>query len=159
YPGAGTVNVVLIVTNSKGCIDTTAPIPVTILDKPPLSVDFADTLICRTDQVTLHAVGTGAFSWTPPVNIVNANTPDPTVNPASDQWYFVNLNANGCFNRDSVRVRVVASVSLAAMADTTICEGDAVQLTANTNGLQYTWSPGANMNDSTLLNPLVTFSS
>jgi gliding motility-associated-like protein len=153
YPSAGTVTARLVVTNSKGCIDT-ADMTFDILDKPALSVAFPDTLICRNDAVQLQANGTGNFMWTPPVNIVNANTATPTVSPQSNQWYFVDLDDNGCFNRDSVFVRVVNSVSLTAMADTTICEGDTIQLHIITDGLQYSWTPAANLDDPTSISPI-----
>ena len=54
YPSAGLKDVRLIVTNSKGCVDT-AIVPVDVLDKPALSVAFADTLICRNDVLQLNS--------------------------------------------------------------------------------------------------------
>jgi gliding motility-associated-like protein len=153
YASAGPVTVRLIVTNSKGCIDT-ADVPINVLDKPALSVAFNDTLICRNDAVQLQAIGTGNFSWTPPINISGANTATPTVSPTSTQWYYVDLDQNGCLNRDSVRVRVVNNVSLMAMADTTICEGDTIQLFAVSDGLSYSWTPAANLNNPNIINPI-----
>jgi gliding motility-associated-like protein len=151
----GPKDVSLIVTNSKGCKDT-ATVVVQVLDKPPISVAPADTLICRNDAVQLHATGTGVFSWTPPVNIINANTPDPTVSPTSSTWYYVTLNENGCINRDSAHVRVISTVTVVANNDTTICRGDPAFLGANTDGLQYLWSPAATLDNPTLLNPTAT---
>lgn len=156
YPNAGPRTVQLIVTNSKGCIDT-ASVIVNVLDKPPLSVAFRDTLICRSDVIQLNATGTGQFSWTPGGGIVSgANTPTPTVSPATTTWYYVNLNDNGCFNRDSVQVRVVAAVSLQARADTTICQGDQVQLNAVSDGLSYSWSPTTGLSNPNIINPIAT---
>ncbi len=153
YPLPGTKDVRLIVTNSKGCIDT-ADVTITVLDKPPLSLAFADTLICRNDIIQLTATGTGSFSWTPPVNITGANTATPTVAPPSTTWYYVDLDDNGCLNRDSVRVRVVNSVTLQAIADTTICEGDAIQLNAISDGLNFSWTPTANLSNPNIINPI-----
>ncbi len=158
YPSSGQKTVSLIVTNSKGCVDT-ADVIINVLDKPIIQLDFIDTLICVPDAVTLNAsnpAGTGVFSWTPLTNITNPNTASPTVNPTTNTWYVVQLNDNGCLNKDSVHVRVVGNVTLNAMADTTICRTDAVQLTANTDGLQFTWSPGATLSDPAILNPVAT---
>jgi len=155
YPSPGPRNVRLIVTNSKGCIDT-AIVSVNVLDKPAITLGFTDTLICRNDAVQLNASGTGVFSWTPPVNIINANTATPTVSPVSTMWYFVNINDNGCINRDSVRVRVVNAVSLRAINDTTICQGDAVQLNATSDGLTFNWTPVTNLNNPNIINPVAT---
>ena len=146
--------VTLIVTSNKGCRDT-AQVTVPVLDKPILTMGFRDTLICRNDAVQLNAstTGIGSFSWTPPVNIVNANTGTPTVNPLTSTWYYVNLNENGCLNRDSVNVRVINAVSVAAIGDTTICQGDTVQLNAVSNGLTYSWTPALNLDNPSLINP------
>ncbi|RYG03203.1 MAG: ATP-binding cassette domain-containing protein, partial [Chitinophagaceae bacterium] len=84
--------------------------------------------------VQLQASGTGIFSWTPGVNIVNANTATPTVNPTNTTIYHVQLNEQGCINEDSVQVRVVRFVTLNSMPDSTICLTDQAQLRLNTNG-------------------------
>jgi gliding motility-associated-like protein len=153
YPASGNKDVTLIVTNSKGCIDTTQ-VTIAVLDKPVITLAFRDTLICRNDALTLNASGTGIFSWTPLVNIINANTGTPTVSPASNTLYYVNLNESGCINRDSVNVRVVNSVTLKAINDTTICQGDAIQLGATSDGLTFSWTPVANLNKPDIINPI-----
>jgi gliding motility-associated-like protein len=149
----GTYNVQLIATCTKGCIDTITA-PVTIIDKPPLSVAFRDTLICNGDNLQLQATGNGVFSWAPQTSIINANTSTPTVNPPSTTWYYVNLDDNGCLNKDSIKVRVVDFVTLKAYSDTIICKGDAAQLHTSSDGLHFLWTPAANMNDATSPNPI-----
>lgn len=155
YTAAGTKNVTLIVTSSKGCIDTAHQV-VNMIDKPLITLAFRDTLICIPDQLQLNASGQGVFSWTPLTNITNANTGTPTVNPTTTTTYHVTLNDNSCINDDSVRVRVVAGVALRAKPDTTVCAGDPVQLGAQTDGLAYSWTPTTNLSDPTLLNPIAT---
>ncbi|MBA2498795.1 MAG: PKD domain-containing protein [Chitinophagaceae bacterium] len=153
YPSMGTKNIRLIATSTKGCIDTIIK-PVAIIDRPPLSVAFSDTLICAGDILQLEAIGNGVFSWTPGITITNANTATPTVNPANTTKYNVQLNDNGCINFDSVNVNVVDFVTLVAMPDTLICSGDAVQLNAVTNGLQFMWTGNGTLNDPNILNPV-----
>jgi gliding motility-associated-like protein len=153
YADTGSKVVTFIVTNSKGCIDTITK-TIQIIDKPVITLAFRDTLICVPDVVQLQASGTGNFSWAPLTNIINANTGTPTVNPTTTTWYHVQLDEQGCINTDSVRVRVVTFVTLNANADTTICLGDAAQLRAVSDGLQYLWSPAATLNDPTLKNPI-----
>ncbi|HEU0110891.1 MAG TPA: PKD domain-containing protein [Flavisolibacter sp.] len=153
YTQTGTYPVRFIVTNSKGCIDTVFK-DITIIDKPPITLPFEDTLICNGDRLQLHAQGTGTFSWTPNTNIINANTADPTVFPAVTTSYIVELNESGCINHDTVQVRVVDFVTLQARPDTIICLTDSVQLGATGDGLQYSWSPAATINDPNLQNPM-----
>ena len=152
YPQTGKKTVAFTVTSNKGCIDTIYK-DVTIIDKPVLSVQPKDTLICKGDNVQLNATGSGVFSWAPSTNITNGNTATPTVNPPSTTSYVVTLNDNGCVNTDSARVRVVDFVSLTAMPDTVICAGDTMRLYATTDGLRYSWSPAAGLNDPNLLQP------
>ena len=153
YPAAGPKDVQFTVTNSKGCVDTVQQ-TINAIDRPPITLAFKDTLICVPDAVQLNASGNGVFSWSPLLNIINANTATPTVNPSNTTLYYVNLDESGCLNRDSVRVRVVRFVSLKAINDTTICSGDALQLSAVTNGLHFNWTPSANLNNPLLLQPI-----
>jgi gliding motility-associated-like protein len=159
YPTSGTKDVRLIVTDTKGCRDTINK-DVVIIDKPTISLAFRDTLICNIDNLMLQAGGTGSFSWSPLINIINANTATPIVSPLTTTTYYVDLYDNGCINRDSVRVRVVDHVSLQAMADTTICRSDTIQLKVISDGLKYIWTPASQLIDPTVQNPLaVTFGS
>lgn len=153
YTQTGIKNVRFIVASNKGCIDTVYR-DVAILDKPPLSVAFKDTLICNGDRLQLQAVGNGNFSWTPLSAIINENTANPTVNPSTTTKYFVLLDDNGCTNRDTVQVRVVNFVSLQARGDTTICAGDSVSLTATGNGLQYSWTPATTISNPAMANTM-----
>lgn len=155
FTSTGTYAVQLIVTNSKGCIDTASG-DLTILDKPPIGLAFRDTLICNGDKLQLQASGNGAFSWTPGSNIANPNTSTPTVDPPTTTFYYVNLDQNGCLNQDSVQVRVVDVVTLNAYSDTVICQGDAIQLHTSGDGLHFLWTPAINIPDPTAANPIVT---
>ncbi|MGZ3858874.1 MAG: PKD domain-containing protein [Flavisolibacter sp.] len=153
YTQTGVNSVRLIVSNSKGCIDTVFR-DVTILDKPPLSLGFADTLICKGDTVQLHASGNGSFSWSPAASILNPNIADPLAHPASTTDYIVQLDDNGCLNQDTVQVRVVDFVTLQARADTMICLTDSVQLWATGDGLRYLWSPSGTLSDPSQQDPV-----
>ena len=153
YPTTGTKVAQLIVQSSKGCVDTVYK-DIIIIDKPLLAMAFRDTLICNIDTLQLSAIGSGAFSWSPNYNIISPNTATPLVYPKTTTWYKVQLADNGCVNNDSVRVRVVDRVTLNARADTTFCAGDGVQLSANTNGLQFSWVPNLNLNNPNIVNPI-----
>lgn len=142
YPQEGTYNARLLVSTNKGCVDTVVK-PISILTKPPISLSFKDTLICNGDSLRLHASGEGNFTWAPAGAMLNANTPDPTVFPAVTTKYFVQLDDQGCINRDSVQVRVVDFVTLKAMPDTIICSTDTLRLSAASDGLRFLWSPAA----------------
>ena len=153
YPDQGLKAVRLIVADSKGCVDT-AVNDITIVDKPPIKMAFRDSLICVADKVQLQASGSGNFTWTPLVNIVNAASADPVVSPVTTTTYFANLDDNGCKNRDSVQIRVVDHVNLQPMADTVICRSDTIRLHLLSDGLQYSWTPAAQFINAHLPNPV-----
>ena len=173
YGAPGNVNVTLIVSTSKGCTDTVTQV-LNVLDKPLINMGFRDTLICQYDTLPLRASGSGNFSWTPLVNIANPNTPTPNVFPMNTTWYYVNLENNGCVNRDSVRVRVTPGVLIIPMSDTTICFNTPAFIRGSSNGqrfvwqplqlnasggLYYNWSPATGLSSTTIANPIALYRS
>jgi gliding motility-associated-like protein len=120
---------------------------VVVFDKPPIAVPFKDTLICSIDTLTLIALGTGNFSWTPNYNILNAGTSTPLVFPKTTTTYSVQLDDRGCINHDSIKVRVVDFVTLRAPLDTTICLTDSVVLRPSGDALRFSWSPPGSLDN------------
>jgi gliding motility-associated-like protein len=144
YPNAGTYDVQFIVGNTLGCVDTLTK-QVVIADKPALNMLSKDTSYCGLDSLLLSASGTGDFTWSPGSNIINSNSATPLVFPTQPTLYTVTLTQNGCFSRDSVRVTPRNDLTSSITASTTtICEGDTLTLTGNSNyssGLSWSWSP------------------
>jgi gliding motility-associated-like protein len=153
YATAGIKNVRLIAADSKGCIDTIIN-TVAIVDKPPLTPAFRDTLICTPDSIQLSAAGNGIFVWSPDIFMNSSNPSTPVVAPPVTTKYYVDLNDNGCLNRDSVIINVVDHVDLQAMADTTICTGDPITLNIISNGLKYSWAPASQLNNAAEKTPV-----
>ncbi|MGZ5133545.1 MAG: PKD domain-containing protein [Flavitalea sp.] len=153
YGSIGFKNVQLIVESDKGCIDTVYK-NVEVRDKPPINLPFKDTLICSLDTLQLQAIGNGIFSWAADPTLINSNSATPLVFPKKTTTYQVSLNENGCVSNDLIRVRVVDFVTLDAGADSIICLTDTVQLRPITDGLQFSWSPAASLNNATVKNPL-----
>ena len=152
YPGIGNKLVRLIVTTTDGCRDTVEK-TLAIIEKPPIGLAFRDTLICVNDLLPLHAAGSGIFTWSPGNNISATNIPNPVVSPPATTMYYVDLNTDGCLNRDSVLVRVVDHVTLQPMNDTTICSGDTIRLRIISDGLRYAWTPAAQLTNPAIQNP------
>ncbi len=155
YSSMGAKQVWLIASNTVGCIDTVIQ-TVDIVDKPPLNLAFTDTLICLNDTLQLKAGGNGMYVWSPVVNMLNANTATPTVQPTQTTTYYVDLDDNGCLNRDSVKVNVVDHVTLQLMNDTVICANDPIVLRTISDGLLYNWAPTVQLNNAALQSPVAT---
>jgi len=148
-------NVQLIVTSSKGCIDT-ATVLVTIKDKPDFTLTN-DTLICSIDTLQLNAVGMGNFFWTPNYNINDQNSSSPLVSPDIPTKYYVAFSdPYGCKGDDSIFVDVKHFVTLNAGADTSICLTDAIVLNPVSDALYYKWTPSVTLNNDTLKAPTAT---
>ena len=145
YPAPVNTNVSLIVTNSKGCIDTITK-PFSVLDKPLLNLAFKDTLICSIDSLPLIAnVGAGIVNWTPDISgsllrISNRNIANPLVYPVDTTRYIVTVNNNGCINSDTVTVNVLDFISVDVGPSTTICQTDTIQLQTVSDALSYQWT-------------------
>ena len=147
YTRIGQKNIRLVTKTSTGCIDTLVK-PITIIDKPDIGLAFRDTVICTPDELQLMARGEGLYRWTPNFNLRLPGSNMPFVRPGRTMTYYVDLDYQGCLNRDSVLVRVVDQVNLAALQDTLICAGDEIQVFPVTDALQFSWSPAELMNDS-----------
>jgi gliding motility-associated-like protein len=73
YKTGGKKNIELIVSNSKGCIDTLNR-EVTVMEE---AYAGRDTTIVVGQQLQLEATGGTGFTWTPPIGLSNANIANP----------------------------------------------------------------------------------
>jgi gliding motility-associated-like protein len=151
YISTGDKTVILIAENTVGCRDTVSKV-VNIFDKPPINLAYRDTLICPPDNLQLSAKGNGIYSWSPVAAVSDASVANPFVSPSSTTTYYVELDNDGCKNRDSVIVRVVDHVSLQLGNDFKSCEGDTVHINSTTDGLKFSWAPASTIADATAKN-------
>lgn len=152
YTKEGPKDVRLIVTTTEGCRDTLVQ-NIQVISKPPIKLSFRDSLICLNDQLQLQAESSGSQHWSPSTGVIHLNANGPLVSPSTTTKYFVDVNLDGCLNRDSVLVRVTDHVNLQTMGDTTICNKDEIQLHIESDGLQYTWTPAESLNNAGIKNP------
>ncbi len=145
YATPQTIQVKLVATNSKGCIDSITK-PVIIRDKPLVNLAFRDTLICSIDTLTLRTTtGTGSIAWTTDrasslSRMQNSNTANPIVYPVDTTRYIVTINDNGCTNSDTVTVNVLDFIDVELGLDTTICRTDQFTLSPVSDALSYQWT-------------------
>jgi gliding motility-associated-like protein len=141
YADSGVRNVKLVVSNNKGCFDTTTK-AVEVKSVALLKLPFKDTLICDLDSLSLNATGSGTFTWTPAYNIINPSSSNPVVFPKRTTTYVLSVtDQGGCKNSDSVRVNVIDSITVDGGIDTSICRTDSIALTAEGSAIHYNWTP------------------
>lgn len=155
YRSIGDKQVTLVAENTLGCRDTITK-TVNIYEKPPINLAYRDTLICPPDNLQLMVSGAGTFRWSPVPEVSDANIANPFVSPTRTTTYYVDIEDEGCFNRDSVTIRVVDRVSLRLDDDFRMCEGDAVELKSTTDATRFQWTPANTLNNPNVRNPLAT---
>ncbi|WP_179367662.1 Ig-like domain-containing protein [Winogradskyella forsetii] len=121
----------------NGC-QTTADIIVTVVDQLNANAG-QDVSICLGDSVTLNASGGVTYTWN-----TGGTGATPTITPTETTTYTVTVE-DGFGNSDSDEVTVTVNPVPTANAgeDQTICQGQAVTLTASAEGgNSYLWSTG-----------------
>jgi gliding motility-associated-like protein len=115
---------------------------------------FKDTTICpgRTAQLSVKS---GALKYRWSISTADSSKANIVVKPLITTTYTVVAQyADGCRSSKSVTVKVEDNKpDFKVSKDTTICEGQAVQLLAQ-GGLSYVWSPSGTLSDSTIKNPI-----
>jgi gliding motility-associated-like protein len=143
FPGAGTYNVTLTVTNAAGCTATVTQ-PVTV-QPPPVPVISAPPSICSGQSATLTVSGGGTYSWSPG----GQSGSSVTVSPTQSQSYQVTVtSAAGCTATANVQVTVNPPPTATVTPSPTLCVGSAngqatVQPSGGTSPYTFSWSNGA----------------
>ena len=114
--------------------------------------------ICKGQNINLTASSnstSSSFVWATNIDFTNTintsiNDSTITVNPISNQMYYVLANSDNCnfYSVDSVLIRVVEA-NILASNDTIICNGNSAIINANnlisTDNVSYLWSPSASI--------------
>ncbi len=147
-----------IVTGADGlnCINTdTVVVNVNPLPTPDAGPDL---WVCPGDQVQINATGGGTYSWSPATGLSDPNIDNPMAGPADTTIYILSVtDGNGCIDTDTMTVFVNATVPTDAGTDTTICEGDTIQIggaPTSVNGTTFFWTPAGLVDDPNVANPM-----
>ncbi|HKZ67441.1 MAG TPA: gliding motility-associated C-terminal domain-containing protein, partial [Chitinophagaceae bacterium] len=143
-------------TTSSGCTNIDS---VNIDVRAVPSVDAgSDVVICEGSTTTLQGSGSESYSWSPASGLSNTTISNPAANPTDSTTYILTVSNGQCTAYDSVHVYVWKKPTANAGPDKKIYEGDAVQLEGSATGtnVYYEWTPGYNLNDISILNPVVT---
>jgi gliding motility-associated-like protein len=145
YPDSGFYNIQLIAGTVAGCFDTTTTqIRVNLT---PNANAGANKTVCLQNSALLNGSGVGTYSWSNAATLDDATIATPTATPTQTTNYVLTVtSAEGCTDKDTVTVTVIPVVAqqVSTSNDTTICEGDVIQLFAygSSDVLQYEWNTG-----------------
>ncbi len=148
YTTPGQRDIVLLVEDSHGCIDTTTQF-VDMLPTP-VAASGPDTMICFGETAQLQGSGGQIFFWSGDNSISDPNIANPTIKPAVTTEYFLLTEfLNGCQAFDTILVTVNPLPIPQITGDTVACFGDSLRFVA-TGGSNYVWSPTQGLTTSTL---------
>jgi len=163
----GTYTYTLTATDGNNC---SASSSVSIVVNPRPSLDAAgQRFACVGSSISLSSQANGGFpgpsgysySWSPIVNLSNANSSNPMFRsdlPGVYNYTVSATDANGCTAEASVRVEVTSLPVVSAGGNRTSCTGSSITLEGNaTSGVgpySYSWSPAANLNNSNAQMPV-----
>jgi Secretion system C-terminal sorting domain len=138
-PTLGNTSYVVTGTNATGC-SATSSITITVHPNPALIISaLPNDTVCNGQQVLLTATGSDAYSWD------NGITNGVAFTPAiGNTTYIVSgTNATGCSGTSSITITVHPNpiLSIAALPNDTVCDGQQVTLTA-TGSDTYSWTNG-----------------
>lgn len=113
----------------------------------------SDLTICQGDTVQLNASANSPVEWWPSNSLSCTNCQDPLAYPTTSKSYTVATTNANCPDTAKVTVTVSDSSILSVSADTTICQGDTIQLNANANS-SVQWQPTSGLSCTNCSNPL-----
>ena len=147
---AGTYTVT--VTNASGCTATAS----TNVSVSSVTATAAATNTCVGGSISLSATGGTSYAWSGP-NSFTSTSQNPTIASAvagNAGTYTVTVT-NGSCSATATATVAVANAPTASVAVSPICAGGAIQLTASSGGVSYSWS-GPNGYTSTQQNPVIS---
>ena len=107
---------------------------ITMLALPLVNAGI-DQAICINASTSVTASGAVTYTWNN--NVVDGVTFSPTTTAT---YTVVGVGANGCINQDNMVVVVNPLPTVNAGPNYTVCEGQNITLTANSNGATVAWN-------------------
>ncbi|MEM6320101.1 MAG: immunoglobulin domain-containing protein [Bacteroidota bacterium] len=119
------------------------------LNPIPNAPNLNDATICEGETISLSATDGISYDWTN-----GASTSTITVKPTTTTTYGVTLtNDFNCTNSGAATITVNSLPSLAVSPNSSICEGENLQLSAS-GAITYSWSPSIGLNNVNSSNPI-----
>jgi gliding motility-associated-like protein len=148
-----TLNYILTGTSLDGCLNTDT-VNINALTAA-LTNAGSDINLCINDSVQIQASGADNYSWSPNIFLSADNVPNPWATPTSQIIYILTgIMNNGCIKTDTLMIDVNPLPTLSTSNDTTVCEGDTIQIDVFGGNL-YSWLNTSNISNLNISNPLI----
>lgn len=155
YNNSGTYTVSLSITdNVHNCKDTIKK-TMEIFPIPLLSLNGRDT--CQNKPTQLLVSGGTTYTWSPSIELNNANIPNPVATLSATTLFSVTANdINGCVGTNTLLI-TIQEPPMAISWDTSIVIGQTTPLPGYVGaGFNYTWTPGDYLSCLTCVTPVAS---
>ena len=156
YSFSGIYHPELLVQDDNGCgRGTNMAGEINIHPNPVPVISPSNATLCLGSNLILTADGGDTYKWFPSTGLSNDAISSPIAAPLVTTTYQLQIADDlGCQNSSSVTSTVVKPTHLNPGNDTTVCEGNTVQLQASGKST-YTWiNITAGLNDTSIPNPV-----
>jgi len=155
FRAGATTNIKLTVTTPAGC--TGVDSAMMVVHPGNFADGVGDTSVCPNSSVRLSATGGVTYKWTPSTYLDDPESATPLSKPETDQDYEVVVtNEFGCRDTLKVAVKVQPSAVMNLVDSVVIFPGESYQISPETNGSRFTWTPSGGLNGKFISNPLAT---
>ncbi len=129
-----------------------------VINFPPYMRLSPDTAVCMGDQAHLHIEGGASYKWSPAAGLDDPFSATPTATLTEDRVFYVDItDANGCPEKDSVKVYIRTRPDFVQPLDLIVCDGDSGMLGRNDYlHYMYAWTPAAGLSSPTAARPRIT---
>jgi len=126
------------------------------VDPIPVANAGPDINYCAGNAVLVTGTGGNSYAWyLMPAATFVANGANLLANPVGQEDYMMIATIGGCSDTDYVSLFELPAVVADAGADSSICSGDAVQLTAS-GGAQYLWNNSLSLDNPNIATPFAS---
>ncbi|MCB9189731.1 MAG: gliding motility-associated C-terminal domain-containing protein [Flavobacteriales bacterium] len=142
----------VVVGNSTNCMDS-ALVTITVQSLPAVDAGI-DLALCLGDTTNLTGSGATSYLWIQGDSISYPLSEVSPIWPTTSNTYILQgEDVLGCVNYDTVDVTVNSLPNVDAGPDLWVCPSSTVQLQGSSDGVIFTWSPAADLSDSSILMP------
>ncbi len=148
-------------TATTGDCESTGTITIYAID-PAFTISADDPSVCLGETIQLTATPptpVTTFVWSPATGLSCTNCPNPTANLATGNYTFNVIATTGnCSSTGNIDLSVGDPTFVLTAADTSVCPGETVQLTATPSATTTTfeWSPADGLSCTDCPNPVAT---
>ncbi|HEX5652302.1 MAG TPA: gliding motility-associated C-terminal domain-containing protein, partial [Chitinophagaceae bacterium] len=129
----------------QGCTLFHDSIPVRVLQAPAQLNIGPDSVLCPGNTILLNArSGYASYLWQ------DGSSDSAFLVTEPGTYHVTTTDACGSTYRDTVRINPHAPIPLSIGPDRSKCNSDTIHLSATTGFLNYSWSPGYNINSTSL---------